>query len=129
MTASSPGDRAATSEVPAADRWTPATRPPGHPATRPPGHPATRPPGHPATRPPGRRPRRRVPHDRHMAEPDTAPQLGTLSWLPTHLHLDLLGESVAAAVPALTGPVWVAAIDDDVADTAAFTDAYQVPPA
>jgi prolyl-tRNA editing enzyme YbaK/EbsC (Cys-tRNA(Pro) deacylase) len=64
-----------------------------------------------------------------MAAPDTAPQLGTLSWLPAHLHLDLLGEPVAAAVPGLTGPVWVAAIDDDAADTAAFTDAYQVPAA
>jgi hypothetical protein len=64
-----------------------------------------------------------------MAAPDTAPHLGTLSWLPAHLHLDQLGEPVAAAVPALTGPVWVAAIDDDLADTAAFTDAYEVPPA
>src|SRR3712207_3755251 len=27
----------------------------------------------------------------------------------------------------LTGPVWVAEIDDDLADTAAFTDAYAVP--
>jgi prolyl-tRNA editing enzyme YbaK/EbsC (Cys-tRNA(Pro) deacylase) len=64
-----------------------------------------------------------------MAAPDTAPQLGTLTWLPAHLHLDLLGESVAAAVPGLTGPVWVASIDDDAADTAAFTDVYGVPAA
>jgi prolyl-tRNA editing enzyme YbaK/EbsC (Cys-tRNA(Pro) deacylase) len=62
-----------------------------------------------------------------MAAPDDAPQLGTLTWLPAHQHLDLLGEPVAAAVPGLSGPAWVATIDDDAADTAAFTDVYQVP--
>ena len=30
--------------------------------------------------------------------------------------------------PRLSGPAWVAAIDDDLADTAAFTEAYGVPP-
>jgi prolyl-tRNA editing enzyme YbaK/EbsC (Cys-tRNA(Pro) deacylase) len=64
-----------------------------------------------------------------MAAPDTAPQLGTLTWLPAAEHLDLLGEPVAAAVPGLSGPVWVARIDDDAADTASFTDVYDVPPA
>ncbi len=64
-----------------------------------------------------------------MAAPDTAPQLGSLTWLPAHLHLDLLGEPVAAAVAGLAGPAWVAAIDDDAADTAAFTDVYGVPAA
>ena len=59
----------------------------------------------------------------------TAPQLGTLTWLPAHSHLDLVGEPVAAALPGLSGPVWVASIDDDAADTAAFTDVYQVPAA
>ncbi|MCU1619410.1 MAG: uncharacterized protein JWR41_1416 [Modestobacter sp.] len=64
-----------------------------------------------------------------MAAPDIAPQLGTLTWLPAHRHLDLLGESVATAVPTLAGPAWVAVIDDDAADTAAFTDVYGVPAA
>jgi len=57
----------------------------------------------------------------------TAVQLGTLSWSPAGEHLDLLGAPVAAAVPGLAGPAWVAAIDDDAADTAAFTEAYSVP--
>jgi prolyl-tRNA editing enzyme YbaK/EbsC (Cys-tRNA(Pro) deacylase) len=57
----------------------------------------------------------------------TAPQLGTLTWRPADQHLDLLGEPVAAALPALAGAAWVAEIDDDAADTAAFTDAYAVP--
>ena len=56
-----------------------------------------------------------------------APQLGTLTWRPAAEHLDLLGAPVAAAVPALPGPAWVAEIDDDSADTAAFTDVYGVP--
>ena len=64
-----------------------------------------------------------------MAAPDTAPQLGTLTWLPAHAHLDLLGEPVAAALPGLSGPAWVATIDDDAADTAAFNDVYGVPAA
>jgi prolyl-tRNA editing enzyme YbaK/EbsC (Cys-tRNA(Pro) deacylase) len=64
-----------------------------------------------------------VPHDQDM----TAPQLGTLTWRPAAEHLDLVGAPVAAALPGLTGPVWVAAIDDDAADTAAFTDTYGVP--
>jgi prolyl-tRNA editing enzyme YbaK/EbsC (Cys-tRNA(Pro) deacylase) len=57
----------------------------------------------------------------------TAPQLGSLTWLPAADRPDLLGPPVAAAVPGLPGPVWVAEIDDDLADTAAFTEAYQVP--
>jgi prolyl-tRNA editing enzyme YbaK/EbsC (Cys-tRNA(Pro) deacylase) len=59
----------------------------------------------------------------------TAVQLGTLSWLPAEEHLDLLGGPVAAALAGLSGPAWVAAIDDDAADTAAFTDVYGVPAA
>jgi prolyl-tRNA editing enzyme YbaK/EbsC (Cys-tRNA(Pro) deacylase) len=70
-----------------------------------------------------------VTHDQGMAAPDEAPQLGTLTWLPAHLHLDLLGGPVAAALPGLSGPTWVASIDDDAADTAAFTDVYGVPAA
>ena len=70
-----------------------------------------------------------VSHDQDMAVPDPAPQLGTLTWLPAHDHLDLLGGPVAAAVASLAGPAWVASIDDDAADTAAFTDVYGVPAA
>jgi prolyl-tRNA editing enzyme YbaK/EbsC (Cys-tRNA(Pro) deacylase) len=58
----------------------------------------------------------------------TGPRLGVLTWLPAAEHPELLGEAVAAALPTLSGPVWVAAIDDDLADTAAFTAAYEVPP-
>jgi prolyl-tRNA editing enzyme YbaK/EbsC (Cys-tRNA(Pro) deacylase) len=57
----------------------------------------------------------------------TAPQLGSLTWLPAADRPDLLGAPVAAALPGLSGPAWVAEIDDDLADTAAFTDAYGVP--
>jgi prolyl-tRNA editing enzyme YbaK/EbsC (Cys-tRNA(Pro) deacylase) len=58
----------------------------------------------------------------------TAPQLGSLTWVPTADRPDLLGAPVAAALAALPGPVWVTEIDDDLADTTAFTDAYGVPP-
>jgi prolyl-tRNA editing enzyme YbaK/EbsC (Cys-tRNA(Pro) deacylase) len=58
----------------------------------------------------------------------TAPELGSLTWLPAAERPDLLGAPVAAALSALTGPAWVAVIDEDLADTAAFTDAYGVPP-
>jgi prolyl-tRNA editing enzyme YbaK/EbsC (Cys-tRNA(Pro) deacylase) len=57
----------------------------------------------------------------------TAPQLGSLAWLPAAEHPELLGSAVAAALPTLPGPVWVAAIDDRLADTTAFTEAYGVP--
>ncbi len=57
----------------------------------------------------------------------TAPQLGTLRWIRAAERPDLLGEPVAAALPTVPAPVWVAEIDDDLADTAAFTDAYGVP--
>ncbi|MGZ4648702.1 MAG: YbaK/EbsC family protein [Blastococcus sp.] len=62
------------------------------------------------------------------SSPTSTPQLGSLTWLPAADRTDLLGAPVAAALPTLTGPAWVAAIDDDLADTAAFTDAYAVPP-
>jgi prolyl-tRNA editing enzyme YbaK/EbsC (Cys-tRNA(Pro) deacylase) len=58
----------------------------------------------------------------------TAPRLGSLTWLPATEHPELLGAPVTAALPALPGSVWVAQIDDDLADTAAFTEAYGVPP-
>jgi prolyl-tRNA editing enzyme YbaK/EbsC (Cys-tRNA(Pro) deacylase) len=57
----------------------------------------------------------------------TAPRLGSLTWVPAVERPDLLGAPVAAALPLLSGPVFVAEIDDDLADTAAFTDAYAVP--
>ncbi|CCG01679.1 YbaK/EbsC family protein [Blastococcus saxobsidens] len=57
----------------------------------------------------------------------TAPALGSLRWLPAAERTDLLGPPVAAALAALPGPAWVAEIDDDLADTAAFSDAYGVP--
>ena len=56
------------------------------------------------------------------------PVLGSLTWVPAAERPDLLGGPVAAALPTLTGPVWVAPVDDDLADTAAFTEAYGVPP-
>src|SRR6478735_1302742 len=61
--------------------------------------------------------------------PMTAPVLGTLPWQPAADHPELLGAPVAAALPSLPRPAWVAEIDEDLADTAAFTVAYQVPPA
>jgi prolyl-tRNA editing enzyme YbaK/EbsC (Cys-tRNA(Pro) deacylase) len=56
-----------------------------------------------------------------------APVLGSLTWVPAGQRPDLLGGPVAAALPSLSGPVWVAPVDDDLADTAAFTEAYGVP--
>ena len=57
----------------------------------------------------------------------TAPVLGSLTWLPAADRPDLLGAPVAAALPSVPGEVWVAEIDPDLADTAAFGEAYQVP--
>ena len=57
----------------------------------------------------------------------SSPQLGSLTWLPVADRPDLLAPSVASALSGLTGPAWVAAIDDDLADTAAFSEAYDVP--
>jgi prolyl-tRNA editing enzyme YbaK/EbsC (Cys-tRNA(Pro) deacylase) len=56
----------------------------------------------------------------------TVPALGSLTWLPAADRPDLLGPPVAAALATLPH-VWVAEIDDDLADTAAFTEAYAVP--
>jgi prolyl-tRNA editing enzyme YbaK/EbsC (Cys-tRNA(Pro) deacylase) len=58
----------------------------------------------------------------------TAPRLGSLTWLPATERPDLLGAPVAAALSLLPGPVWVAEIAPDLADTAAFCAAYDVPP-
>jgi len=59
-----------------------------------------------------------------------APSVGTLPWQPALEQLDLLAPPTAAAVRA-AGPSWaadcfVAPIDDDLADTAAFCAAYEV---
>ncbi|MGY1771756.1 YbaK/EbsC family protein [Blastococcus sp. SYSU D00813] len=62
-----------------------------------------------------------------MPDAVPAPRLGSLTWLPAADHPELLGRPVAAALPALRGTGWVAAIDEDLADTAAFTEAYEVP--
>ena len=59
----------------------------------------------------------------------TAPRLGTLHWQPAGERPDLLAPPVAAGVDRLETPVWVAAIDAELADTAAFIDAYGVPSA
>jgi prolyl-tRNA editing enzyme YbaK/EbsC (Cys-tRNA(Pro) deacylase) len=56
----------------------------------------------------------------------TAPQLGSLTWMPAADRPDLVGAPVVAALASLCG-VWVAEIDDDLADTAAFSQAYGVP--
>jgi prolyl-tRNA editing enzyme YbaK/EbsC (Cys-tRNA(Pro) deacylase) len=57
----------------------------------------------------------------------TVPQLGSLTWLPATERPELLGAPVAAALSLLPGPAWVAEIDGDLADTAAFCAAYDVP--
>lgn len=55
---------------------------------------------------------------------------GNLTWLPAVDHAGLMTESVARSVLALSDPsgVRVAAIDADLADTAAFCAAYDVAP-
>ena len=58
----------------------------------------------------------------------TAPRLGSLHWVPATSRPDLLGCPVAAALPSLPGPAWVTEIDEELADTAAFTETYGVPP-
>lgn len=59
----------------------------------------------------------------------TTPGIGTLTWRPALEHPDLLAAPVAAALPGLAGAaqIFVARIDESLADTAAFCAAYQVP--
>jgi prolyl-tRNA editing enzyme YbaK/EbsC (Cys-tRNA(Pro) deacylase) len=57
------------------------------------------------------------------------PTLGTLTWLPALERPDLLADRVFEALHADPLPAFVAAIDPDLADTAAFCAAYEVPPA
>ena len=54
------------------------------------------------------------------------PALGTLDWQPAQERSELLAPPVAAAVRALDLDCFVAAIDPDLADTAAFCAAYAV---
>ncbi|MGY1705489.1 YbaK/EbsC family protein [Geodermatophilus sp. SYSU D00697] len=61
------------------------------------------------------------------ATPSTAPQLGSLTWVPAADRPELLAPPVAAALGDLPGRAWVAEIDDDLADTTEFTEAYGVP--
>jgi prolyl-tRNA editing enzyme YbaK/EbsC (Cys-tRNA(Pro) deacylase) len=57
----------------------------------------------------------------------TAPSIGTLDWQPATQHLDLLAAPVAAAITELRLGCFVAPIDAELADTAAFCAAYEVP--
>ena len=52
---------------------------------------------------------------------------GTLDWQPAADHPELLAAPVAAALGALEPGRFVAPIDPDLADTAAFCAAYEVP--
>ena len=54
--------------------------------------------------------------------------MGTLGWTPAPERAELLATPTAAAVRALGLECWVAEIDPELADTAAFCAAYQVPP-
>ncbi|MGY1738688.1 YbaK/EbsC family protein [Geodermatophilus sp. SYSU D00684] len=64
-----------------------------------------------------------------MPDPtDQPPVLGSLTWAPAASRTDLLAGPVVAALAGLPGPAWVAPVDDALADTAAFTEAYGVPP-
>jgi len=68
-----------------------------------------------------------------VSEPTTAPdgslRFGTLTWVPALQRPDLLAEPVRAALADLprAGEVHVAEIDPELADTAAMTEAYDVP--
>lgn len=56
----------------------------------------------------------------------TDPTLGRLAWTPAADAPQLLAAPVAAALPSLLEPAWVAAVDEALADTAAFVEAYGV---
>jgi prolyl-tRNA editing enzyme YbaK/EbsC (Cys-tRNA(Pro) deacylase) len=53
---------------------------------------------------------------------------GTLDWQPAADHPELLAAPVLAAIRALQLDCRVAPIEEDLADTAAFCAAYEVPP-
>jgi prolyl-tRNA editing enzyme YbaK/EbsC (Cys-tRNA(Pro) deacylase) len=56
----------------------------------------------------------------------TPPELGTLDWLPAADHPDLLADATASALRSTGLSCYVAAIDEALADTAAFCAAYGV---
>jgi prolyl-tRNA editing enzyme YbaK/EbsC (Cys-tRNA(Pro) deacylase) len=60
-------------------------------------------------------------------EPVHSPRIGTLDWQPADDRPDLLAAPVAAALQRGQLDALVAPIDPDLADTAAFCAAYQVP--
>jgi len=68
-----------------------------------------------------------------VSEPTTAAdgslRFGTLTWVPALQRPDLLAEPVRAALEQLprAGEVHVVEIDPDLADTAAMTEAYDLP--
>lgn len=53
--------------------------------------------------------------------------IGTLDWQPAADHPELLAAPVTTALAGLDLAAWVAPIDPELADTAAFCEAYQVP--
>ena len=55
------------------------------------------------------------------------PQIGSLDWQPAADHPELLAAPVAASLSGLGIDAYVAPIDPDLADTAAFCAAYEVP--
>ncbi|MDN5762805.1 MAG: hypothetical protein L0H41_10865, partial [Microlunatus sp.] len=57
----------------------------------------------------------------------TAPDLGTLTWLPAVDRPDLLADPVVTTVRGIDANLWVAEIDPSLADTAAFCATYEVP--
>ena len=62
-----------------------------------------------------------------MTPVPTPPQIGTLDWRPATEHPELLAAPVAASLSSLGIDAYVAPIDPDLADTAAFCAAYAVP--
>ena len=64
--------------------------------------------------------------DDPLGPPMSAPILGTLDWRPAADHPELLAPPVAAAIADAALDCHVAAIDPDLADTAAFCAAYEV---
>ena len=62
-----------------------------------------------------------------MTDPLSAPVIGTLDWQPAADHPELLAAPVTTALAGLDLAAWVAPIDPELADTAAFCQAYQVP--
>ncbi len=57
------------------------------------------------------------------------PELGTLTWVPATDRTDLMAAPVVEALRAEPVTAYVAAIDPELADTAAFCATYEVPPA